>query len=157
MKSKFFLFLSAVILMTVAACNNNNNNNNSNNVCCDDAIFFYGTQDSTYGVYPVNVITPNHDGFNEVLFLHKRYDTSQVYRLEIFDASNNSIFIDTNYHNDWSGKDKNGQQLADGKYHYEIHYGNGSVEAFVCIITSKISASSLGTCRPWDPGDPLLQ
>ena len=155
MKLKLLVFLS-IITLAIAACRNNDNNN-TNTICCDDALFFYGDQDSSYRLVLANVITPNADGFNDSLVLFDGYDTSQIYRLEIFDGSNNSIFLDTNYINDWTGKDKNGNPLPDGKYSYELHYGEGSVKAFVCLISTKISASSLGDCKPFHSGDPLLQ
>jgi len=149
------LLLSLVIIIAISC--KNNDNNTTNTICCDEAIFFYGDSDTTIHIYPLNVITPNGDGFNDYFGLISIKDTSKVFILEVYNSSGNTVYLDSTYKNNWNGKDMQGQALPDGKYSYVLDYGKGSMKAFVCIITSQLPSGSLGICKPFDNGDPLIQ
>ena len=153
---KSILFLISITLIFIVSCKNENNDA-ANNLCCDEAIFFYGDSDTTCHVYPINVITPNGDGFNDYFRPIANTDTSKVFILEVFNSTGNIIYVDSAYKNNWNGKDNQGQALPNGKYSYELNYGKGSMKAFVCIITSQAPSGSLGICKPIDSDDPLLQ
>ena len=67
---------------------------------------------ATDGCILQNVLTPNGDGINDVLFLG-RFDG--VVSLAIFDRWGERVFQTGNYANDWSGG-----HLPDGVYYYVL-------------------------------------
>jgi len=75
---------------------------------------------------PINLITPNQDGFNDILEI-KGLDVFQYKRLIIFNKWGQLLYEEENYNNDWNGE-INGQPLADGAYYYIIDYGDQSID-----------------------------
>lgn len=74
-------------------------------------------------IIPHNVITPNGDGQNDVLYFTRleRYPNS---KLLVFNRWGNKVYENDNYQNDWSPTD-----LSDGTYFYILSPGEGAVPA----------------------------
>ncbi|MDH3649100.1 MAG: gliding motility-associated C-terminal domain-containing protein, partial [Saprospiraceae bacterium] len=66
----------------------------------------------------VNVITPNHDGMNDVL-IFEGMETFRGAKLEIFNQQGLKLFEDREYGNDWEGTYQ-GKVLPEGVYFYMI-------------------------------------
>lgn len=66
----------------------------------------------------VPVMSPNGDGRND--FLNIACAMGLENELEVYDRHGQLVFEATNYANDWSGIDLNGDQLPDGAYYWVI-------------------------------------
>ncbi|MEA2041559.1 MAG: gliding motility-associated C-terminal domain-containing protein [Bacteroidota bacterium] len=81
-----------------------------------------------------NILTPNHDGINEVLMI-KNIDDLSPCSIEIFNTNGNSVYKNTNYNNAWSGDSNQGNPLPTGTYYYSVKTPNMPVKTgFVDII-----------------------
>ena len=67
-------------------------------------------------------LSPNNDGANDELDLRFLDDRSGIKSLEIFDRYGSSVFKQTNYRNQFSGQNNNGDQLKTGTYFYVIKF-----------------------------------
>ena len=68
-----------------------------------------------------NIITPNHDGKNDVLVI----DNIQLYpgnSLAIFNRWGREVYKTTNYQNNWGGD----ENTATGNYYFLLTLPNGS-------------------------------
>jgi len=88
----------------------------------------------------INTISPNEDGKNDFLII-PNFPECNVDRsdLKIFDRWGTTVFEAINYQNDWSGKNKNGENLPEATYYYIIKFStiNGLdfvIKNFVEII-----------------------
>jgi gliding motility-associated-like protein len=63
-----------------------------------------------------NVISPNHDGHNDVL----HFGSKRPGDLKVFDRWGNIVFEKANYQNNWDARD-----LSDGVYYYILRDRNG--------------------------------
>ncbi|SDW91345.1 gliding motility-associated C-terminal domain-containing protein [Aequorivita viscosa] len=73
-------------------------------------------------------ISPNGDGFNDVLDLTFLNDRTGIKKLQIFNRYGAIVFEQVNYTNQWKGQSKNGNDLPTGTYFYVIDLaGNDSV------------------------------
>lgn len=66
-----------------------------------------------------NIITTNIDATNEYFIIRNLEDFDEV-ALIVVNRWGNVIYENTNYKNDWDGKDKNGKYLNDGVYFYQV-------------------------------------
>ncbi len=84
------------------------------------------------GLVPVNIITPNGDGLNDVLQFANltKFDT---YSLQVFNRHGMKVFDAFNYENDWGGT-YNGEPLPDGVYYYILRIGSREVKSALTII-----------------------
>ncbi len=82
----------------------------SPNGCSDTIIQFVSVYDEF--IIP-NVITPNQDGTNDLLFMAGLKPNTSV---SILNRWGDLIFSTDNYLNDWNGKDQQGTPLTDGVY-----------------------------------------
>ncbi len=151
-KNVVYGVFAAVILLMAAACNKNESDPVYSG-CCDDVIFVSGSLDTNL-VFS-NVVTPNGDGYNDILHIIK-HPTSKLL-FTVFDDDKNILYQDSSYANNFKGYDKNGKLMADGKYIYKVKNQKGEVTAFVCILTQKKSSTELGTCISKNSGDPLIE
>ena len=67
-------------------------------------------------------ISPNNDGLNDELDLRFLDDRSGIKSLEIFDRYGSSVFKQSNYRNEFSGQNDDGDQLRTGTYFYVIKF-----------------------------------
>jgi gliding motility-associated-like protein len=70
-------------------------------------------------VNPVNIITPNGDGFNDVL----KFDIPEKQEcliLLVYDRWGRKVYESNSYADDWGGTDKNGGELKEGTYFYSL-------------------------------------
>lgn len=73
-------------------------------------------------------ISPNGDGFNDVLDLSFLNDRTGIKKLQIFNRYGAVVFEQVNYTNQWKGQQSNGNDLPTGTYFYVIDLaGNDSV------------------------------
>ena len=73
-----------------------------------------------------NVITPDGNGLNDTW----QIDNIQAYadnRVHIFDQWNKIVFEQTNYQNDWDGRNQSGELLPPGTYFYQITFTSSKV------------------------------
>jgi len=145
---KNLIVLITAIILISSACKKP-----EQSLCCILDISVQGTLDSNF-LYS-NVITPNADGVNDYLFLKK--DVSGIFKIQIFDDSDNLLFLDADYSNQFNGITNNGLTIADGIYKVVCIMPNSSAEFSLLIIRNKVSSMScVSDCQPKDPGDPVL-
>ena len=65
-----------------------------------------------------NWFTPNGDGMNETWVIQ---GITAISKLMIFDRSGKKVYEYDNYHNDWDGRDNNGNPMPSDTYWYVIH------------------------------------
>ncbi|MBX2927119.1 MAG: gliding motility-associated C-terminal domain-containing protein [Saprospiraceae bacterium] len=80
----------------------------------------------------VNIITPNGDGFNDVLEFPNitKFD---AYKLTVFNRHGAVVYESVNYQNDWDGT-RNGKPLPDGVYFYILRIGQLELKSTLTII-----------------------
>jgi len=67
-------------------------------------------------------LSPNNDGANDELDLRFLDDRSGIKSLEIFDRYGSSVFKQSNYRDEFSGQNDDGDQLTTGTYFYVIKF-----------------------------------
>ncbi len=92
-------------------------------------------------VYIPNIISPNSDGFNDLLTVYGAKEVALVRSMRIYDRWGDLLFENLNFlPNDeqfgWGGKAK-GQDVSPGVYVYvvEMEYVNGETEVFAGDVT----------------------
>ncbi len=90
-------------------------------------------QTPVYEIEIPNVITPNGDGFNDVLVI-KNLDKYADNNLLIADRAGKIVYDKNSYQNDWDA-----QNLPDGTYYYILSYKNknnskGVIKGLITII-----------------------
>lgn len=79
-----------------------------------------------------NVLTMNQDGLNDKFEIKGLESHTQV---EIVNRWGNIVYKNSNYNNDWSGLDLNGEKLSDGVYTYYIRTAKGNYkQGFIHLI-----------------------
>jgi trimeric autotransporter adhesin len=64
-----------------------------------------------------DIITPNEDGYNDYFEVkHLRANTT----LKIFNRKGQEVYSNTNYQNNWDGRDNNGHPLSQDNYFYVL-------------------------------------
>jgi gliding motility-associated-like protein len=73
-------------------------------------------------------ISPNGDGFNDILDLTFLNDRTGISKLQIFNRLGTLVFEQNNYTNQWRGQTNDGNDLPTGTYFYVIDLaGNDAV------------------------------
>lgn len=88
-----------------------------------------------------NVLTPNNDGVNDVLFVKDLLDPD-IYTaplaLSVYNKAGVLIFQTDRYLNDWNGIGSSGQELASGTYYYVAQSeGRRGKAGFIDLIRSE--------------------
>lgn len=144
---KLIVLITAIIFIS-SACKKP-----EQSLCCILDISVQGTLDSNF-MYS-NVITPNADGDNDYLFLEMH--GSGTFEVHIYDDSDNLLFADLDYSNQFNGITNNGLTIADGIYRVVCTMPNSTAEFSLLIIRNKVSSMScVSDCQPYDPGDYML-
>ncbi len=98
---------------------------------CSDTSWFWL---SDYNWVIPNIITPNGDGFNDFFVLNFS-DFGPCIDVKIFDRWGLKIYENSNYMDDWDGKNMKGQNVSDGTYFYLISIcGNSQISGYVTVI-----------------------
>jgi gliding motility-associated-like protein len=66
-------------------------------------------------------ISPNGDGENDVLLVPGVMST-QPNKLTVYNRTGIVVYEQSNYQNDWGGKDQSGNLLPDGVYYYVVDF-----------------------------------
>lgn len=81
------------------------------------------------GLFVPELITPNNDGNNDLLFINVAQDVDNV-KIEIFNRWGTLVYKNLNYKNDFVGKNNEGVELTDDTYFvllsiptYKVHTG----------------------------------
>ena len=91
---------------------------------------------NTYMVFPINILTPNGDGNNDVWIIKdiEKYPDNEI---TVFDRGGRTVFHVINYQNDWMGF-LSGKPLAEGTYYYIIKLRKNSkadlIKGFITIV-----------------------
>lgn len=80
-------------------------------------------------VIPMNVITPNNDGMNEVLTF-KMLENYPDSKLSVYNRWGILVYENNNYKNDW-----NGDKLSTGTYYYVLNVNNPKKSVFKKTFT----------------------
>lgn len=73
-----------------------------------------------------NVITPNYDGYNDY-FVILNIEYYPQNELVIINRWGKEVIKYTGYHNQWDGRDFNGNKVSDGVYYYLLNLGTGKI------------------------------
>ena len=73
------------------------------------------------------IITPNGDGYNDLLIVsgYEAYEEIPFSKINIINRWGSIVYSTNNYNNDWSGT-SNGKPLPEGVYFFHVILGNGS-------------------------------
>ncbi|MFN8397634.1 MAG: gliding motility-associated C-terminal domain-containing protein, partial [Bacteroidia bacterium] len=89
----------------------------------------------TLDVWVPNTLTPNGDGFNEVLIVQALagYPGSGI---AVYNRWGNLVYENDDYQNDWAGTNgKTGESLPDGTYFWVLHVSDGrTLKGYVTIL-----------------------
>jgi len=80
-----------------------------------------------------NVITPNGDGKNDVLYIDG-LNSNLVTELRVINHWGQKVFESRNYNNAWAGTDNSGNPLPAGNYYYILRTGTSTFERGLTII-----------------------
>ncbi|WEK20256.1 MAG: gliding motility-associated C-terminal domain-containing protein [Candidatus Pedobacter colombiensis] len=87
-------------------------------------------------VFPINILTPNGDGVNDV-WVVKDIEKFPDNEVTVFDRSGRTVFQTKNYQNDWAGY-LSGRLLAEGTYYYVIKLKRNAkfeiIKGFITIL-----------------------
>jgi len=79
------------------------------------------------------VITPNGDLKNDY-FVIDDIDKKSPTQLIIFNQWGDEVYSNSNYLNEWDGKNNNGSELSEDTYFYILNFPDGkTVKGFVVI------------------------
>ena len=86
---------------------------------------------TVYDLFVPSVITPNDDGKNDYFKIGEL-----VYKVEliIFNQWGNEEFTNSNYLNEWNGKNNHGEELPEDTYFYVLKFENGVVKKGTVLI-----------------------
>ena len=97
-----------------------------------ELLFGGSTNDSNYNP----LLTPNNDGFNDVLFFDD-IDLSSDNEIIIFNRYGDEVFWAKPYMNDWKGT-YNNMPLLNGTYYYYLTSEDGKqTKGYITILTEK--------------------
>jgi gliding motility-associated-like protein len=97
-----------------------------------DSILVAVIQDPSKFLIPINIITPNNDGKNDVLKFDglSKFNTSI---LTVFNRWGNEVYSSVNYQNDWGGTFK-GKPLPSGSYYYVLRVNQAEIKSALTIL-----------------------
>jgi gliding motility-associated-like protein len=85
-------------------------------------------------VKPVNIITPNGDGQNDVLKFEIP-EKQDCLVLLVYDRWGRKVYENSSYADDWGGTDRNGSELKEGTYFYSLDVcGDFVVTGYLTIV-----------------------
>jgi|GEM_PF-1437624 len=67
-----------------------------------------------------NILTPNGDGINDVLFVDSIESYLSPIELTVYNRWGDLIYSSSNYKNDWNGVDSSGNALESGTYYFAL-------------------------------------
>ena len=100
-----------------------------------DSVYIAVADDPVTFLMPVNVITPNNDGFNDYLEFNQLEKFDQV-KLSIYNRWGDKIYEKLAYQKDeerWDGRYK-GQDLPDGAYFYVLQVDDSIIKQTITLI-----------------------
>jgi len=87
-------------------------------------------------VFPINILTPNGDGVNDVWVI-KDLEKFPENDVTVFDRSGRTVFQTKNYQNDWTAY-FSGRLLTEGTYYYVIKLKRNAkfeiIKGFITIL-----------------------
>ena len=79
-----------------------------------------------------NGFSPNGDGTNDAFVINGIENLGKA-ELYIYNRWGQLIFESADYHNEWNGKNLQGEELPDDTYYYELKLDQESHQGFVVI------------------------
>ncbi len=80
-----------------------------------------------------NVITPNGDGSNDVLYIDG-LNSNLVTEIRVINHWGQKVYENKNYSNNWGGTDSGGNPLPAGNYYYLVRTGTTTFKRGLTII-----------------------
>ena len=89
-------------------------------------------------VVPYNVLTPDKNGLNENWQI-KNIEAYPANNVRIIDQWNREVYYAEGYHNQWDGRDLNGDILPDATYYYILSFANSQKQysGFITLLRNK--------------------
>ncbi len=84
-------------------------------------------------IYPMDVITPNKDGYNDRWFIKPELIAGDNYEVVIYNRWGDQVYTSSPYQNDWEGTYE-GNELPEGAYYYIIKNNNNLKEVFKGVV-----------------------
>ncbi len=81
-----------------------------------------------------NVITPNNDGVNDFWDIEQYFTSCLQYQIIIWNRWGNIVYEQKTGEKPFEGKDKSGNDLADGVYFYKLTYGDSETNGTLTIL-----------------------
>lgn len=75
--------------------------------------------DNSNKIESINVLTPNNDGVNDLIFISEK---TGIEHFEVLNRWGNQIFTSSTFPMDWNGRDDNGQEISEGIYFIKTTY-----------------------------------
>ena len=107
----------------------------ANGCILTDSVYIAVADDPITFLMPVNVITPNNDGFNDYLEFDQLEKFDQV-KLSIYNRWGDKVYEKLEYQKDeerWDGRYK-GQDLPDGAYFYVLQVNESIIKQTITLI-----------------------
>ena len=79
-----------------------------------------------------NVFTPNNDNFNDQFVITAEGEVQM--KVAIFNRWGNQEYINSNYANDWDGRNSDGAELPYDTYFYVLKLENGLIKKGSVLI-----------------------
>lgn len=100
---------------------------------CTSTVYFNITTIKKNDIYPMDVITPNKDGYNDRWFIKPELIAGDNYEVVIYNRWGDQVYTSSPYQNDWEGTYE-GNELPEGAYYYIIKNNNNLKEVFKGVV-----------------------
>lgn len=100
---------------------------------CFSTAFFNISTIKRNDIYPMDVITPNKDGYNDKWFIKPELIEGDNFEVVIYNRYGDQVYTSSPYKNDWEGTYEGGD-LPEGAYYYIIKNNNNLKEVHKGVV-----------------------